>query len=364
MKSIIITNNQLKVITAMYTCGFALYEMTSGATAIAGQDAWLSAILATIMGIPLVWMFTALGALHPDKTSMGIMQLLLGKWFGGVVALSYVFYCFVSVPMYAWYIGNFFTVYYLERTPSQAINILFVIVAVIALLYGLEAIARASEILYYIVFALFVLFTVLLIPNINSTNLFPFLEKGILPVIKGAFLITIASGAQLFMLLMIFPKNISNINEGKKALFKGYFIGMIALSILVVLSVLVLGSGIVSNARYSIFLLSQLINVGIVFSRVEAIMILIWLLTSFIGMLFYFYPVVKGLAQVLGLKNYKTIVLPMGLIVFSLAGNAYKNVPYKLNWDNYVFTPYEITFGLILPLILLLISLVKKNHQR
>lgn len=62
----------------------------------------------------------------------------------------------------------------------------------------------------------------------------------------------------------------------------------------------------------------------------------------------------------LGLKDHKRIVVPLGLIIFVMSGVVFPNAEYEVNWASLVWVPYIVTYGLIVPVVLLLVFWIKK----
>ena len=61
-----------------------------------------------------------------------------------------------------------------------------------------------------------------------------------------------------------------------------------------------------------------------------------------IGLLF-FYAGATGLSQLIGLKDHKRIVMPLGLITLVLSGVVFPDAVYQANWVNLVWLPYITT---------------------
>lgn len=360
MNKIKISDHQLMIATSGFAFGTAPMLLTSIVTTFAKQDAWVSAIFATIIGLLFIWLYTYLGSLYPDKTFVEIIQLLLGKWLGGFVSLNFILLSFIAPAQVIWYVGNFITTNYLFVTPLYAIHLLYLIVVAIALLYGLEAMFRTIEVLFSFAFPLYIISMLFLIPNFRVDNLFPIMEKGIFPVLKGTVPILSLSVCPLIFLNMIYPVNINDINKARSAIFKGYLLGLATAFVSVLICILVLGSSITGNSRFPLFIATREIDIGIIFTRVEAIVALVWLIVTFISTFFYLYGGIIGLSQILKLKDYKRIVLPVCLIILVISGFIYKNAPYEINWDTYVWPPYIFTFSVILPIVLLIISGLRK----
>jgi spore germination protein (amino acid permease) len=356
-----ITDHQLTTITFGFVFGYTSITTSSFTMALAGRDAWISVIVAVLLGALIIWFQTYLGGLYPDKTYVEIIRDLLGKWLGGFINANFILLCLIGTAQIVWYVGDFFTTQFMPETPSYAINTLFVTVVVIALLYGLEAITRAFEIFIYLILPLFALSMLLLIPNIKVDYLLPVFEKGITPILKGSLPLLEFAVIPVILLNMIYPVNVKDIKKAKKAIFKGYLTGMLLSFVLTIMCGLVLGSDITANSRFTVFLLTKEINLANIFSRMEALIVIVWLLAIFNSTIFYFYPVVLGLSQLLKLKDHKIIILPLGLIITVLSGFIYTNVPYEISWDSIVWFPYISTFGIVTPVVLLIIHIIRKR---
>jgi spore germination protein KB len=364
MDKIKITNHQLMAITVAFVCGASTIIISSSATSLAKQDAWISVIVAMLIGLIVISTNTYLGGLYTEKTYVEIIQLLLGKWLGGFIAANFILMCFIGSSEFAWYVSDFFTIQYMPNTPPYSINILFVIAVVIALLYGIEVMARASEIFLYIIVIMFVLSMILVAPNIDVNNLLPVLEKGIIPVLKGTLPLLSFTVLPTILLNMIYPVNVKDIKGAKKSIFNGYLVAMAITFVSVLMCNLVMGSTITESSRYPVFLLTKEINVGIILTRLEALIVVVWLLTIFVNTVFFFYAGALGLAQLLKLKDHKNIVLPLGLIVVVFSGFIYEDVIYEIKWDTEVWLPYITSLGLVLPILLLLVFFIKNIYLK
>jgi len=355
-----ISNHQLMAITTAFICGASTIIISSSAASLAERDAWISAIISIPVGAIFIWMNTYLGKLYPDKTYVEVMQLLLGKWLGGLIAVNFILMCLTGTSEFVWYVSDFLTTQFMPETPVYIINLLFIIAVVIALLYGIEAIARASEMFFYVIIVMFTFSMLFVSPKVDMDNMLPILEKGMTPVLKGSLQLLSFTVLPGIILNMVYPVNVKVIKAAKKSMFKGYLVGMTITFVSVMMCNLVLGSTMTSISRFPVFLLSKEIDIGIIFTRLEALIVIVWLLTIFNNTVFFFYGGALGLAQLLKLKQHQKIVLPLGLIIFVLSDTAYKDVIYELTWDTEVWPPYIISLSIVLPVLLLLVTFVKK----
>ncbi len=361
MNKIKISNRQLSIITTIIVVGPTTVSFSSPVAALAKQDAWLSAIFTMIVGLPVIWINTYLGGLYPEKTFIEIIQLLLGKWIGGFVSINFILMSFIVAARAVWYVGNFYTTEYFQEASPYLVNILFVASVAIALLYGLEAMSRAVTIFFSITVSMFLLTMVFSTPNMKVDNLLPILEQGIAPVLKGSIPISTYSVFSMILLNMIYPVNINDTKKAKKSMFKGYLFGMFIVFFSISSCILVLGSTITANSRFPVFLRSKQINIGVILSRLEALTIIDWLLVLFITTYIYSYSTVIGISQLTKLKDYKKIVLPIGLIIAVFSNIISKNIPYQIAWATNVGFPYMVTFGFVLPVVLLIITIIRNR---
>lgn len=360
MDKTIITNNQLLSLVANATIGGSVLVITSLITSIAKQDAWITVLVTIVFGMPVIWVYWFLGSQYPNMTFIEILKKIFGKWIGLIVAGSFVYLCLTVSYQLPWYIGNFMNAQAMPETPAYVINTVFIIGMIIGVFYGIETIARASELFLYIASIFTILAMLLVSPNASFENLQPFFEKGIIPNLKGSVFMLGINTFPLIPLMMIYPNNTKNISEAKKSLFKGYLWAGLMMFIVTFMSILVMGSGITSITKFPMYLLAKEINIGNIFSRLEFLISASWIITLFMLSILFFYAGVIGFSQLFGLKEHKRIVVPLGLILTVMSGVVFPTAQYEVKWVSFAWTPYITTFGLIIPMLLVLVFWIKK----
>jgi spore germination protein KB len=93
-------------------------------------------------------------------------------------------------------------------------------------------------------------------------------------------------------------------------------------------------------------------------------MALIWFITIYFKMAFYFYASVIALAQTLKINNYRPLTLPLGMIVVTLSLIIHPNVAHLARFDKEVWPLYVSTYGLVLPLLLLAVNAFRKKNKK
>jgi spore germination protein KB len=361
MSKIKLSPRQLMLVTSGFSFGSIPLLLPSSVAELAGPDAWLSLLFGMATGLLFIWIYTKLGELNPDKTFVEILQLYLGKWAGGAVAVFFIFSALVLADQVVWYFGDFIHTEFRPDLPVIPLNTVFITVLVFALLCGVEAMYRTTELLFAFLFTFLLIAALMLIPNMKPENLLPIMEKGASPVIKGAIPYMVNCVWPLVFLNMVYPVCFENVKEAKKSMFKGYLLGALTSAITVTVCVLVMGSSLIANIRFPMYFVNKEINIFQVFTRIEAVTVSIAVGVSFIAAFSYTYAGVLGLSQLLKLKSYKILVLPIGLLLTLFSQFIYTNTDYEIKWDKVTWTPLSFTLGFIIPFVLLVLSVIKKR---
>ncbi|MGN7396697.1 GerAB/ArcD/ProY family transporter [Peribacillus frigoritolerans] len=361
MKNVKISPRQFGIIVIFYSIGTAILITPSELAAIAKQDAWIAAILGSGLALLLVVLYTALGNRFFDKTFVEVNEILLGKWIGKLISLTFVFFSLIGAAILVIIVGNFVTTQIMPDTPIVAIHIIFVTIVVMGVRLGIETLARAAEILFPLFVLLFIIFAVFISPQIEFQNLQPVLETGIKPIIHATISLTSIISLSPIILLMIFPVSVNQSKQAQKAFFIGTFIGGIFLIITIALTILVLGFDETARHIYPSYALARKINVGNFLQRIEAIMAIMWFITIYFRLVMYFYVTVLGLSQILNLKDYRPLTLPLGMILIVLSLIIYPNIIYAGTWTQETWLPYALTYGLFLPVLLLVVAKLRKK---
>jgi len=354
-----ISVRQLALLAAILTVGDALLVLPAIPAFEAKQDAWLSGIVGMAAGMMNVLLFCAVGKLYPDMTLVQYNRVILGKWIGNAVSILVLFYFFFSASAHVREIGDFTTTHMMPETPIEAINLLFVGIIVLGVRLGLETIARAGEIFFPWLLLLFVFLFISLIPQIDFKYMQPILENGIKPIIRGSFATMTFPFAELVAFLMIFPY-VSRTDKLRKGFIGGAGVGGVVLLIVIALAILVLGPEMTARHIYPSYALAKEIDVPHFLQRVEAMVAILWIVTTYLKITLYVFVFHLGFAQLLGLRDYKSLALPFGWILIVLSNIVAPNIT-KFNQVIAAYWPlYDLTFSVMLPFVLLGIYFVRK----
>jgi len=345
---------------ALITIGDSILVLPAISVSAAKQDAWISGLIGLAAGLVIVSLFCKLGKLYPQLNLIESIQQIFGKWIGTIVSFIFLTHPFFSAVMHMRETGDFIVTEIMPETPLQAILILGSCVFTMAVFLGLEVIGRAGEIFFPWVMFLFLIFIAFLLSEIKIDNIKPLLENGFRPVIHGSLTFTAFSFMELVSFLMIFPY-IKHPNKIQKGFIQGALIGGIALVILIAICILVLGPDMTERSTYPSYTLAMKVRIGIFLERVEIILAIMWILTTFFKIVLNIYIVNLGLAQLLRLSEYRVLIFPLAVIMIALSSIIVPNMTYFELVVSQYWPFFDMTFAVLLPLLLLGVYYIRQS---
>ncbi|MGF9700691.1 GerAB/ArcD/ProY family transporter [Paenibacillus sp. MABNR03] len=354
---------QVAVLTFMIVVGDMMLIYPSVISSYAKQDAWICALVGIPLGMALMAMFLKLANHYPDQNLIQISRSILGFWPGSLLSCFYLFFFIVGASTHTREVGDFMTGQILQYTPIRVLILMFVITIGWGVHKGIESVARTSELLMPIVIVFILVLTFCLLPQVDIKNLKPITDTSVVSILQGILVSIIYPVGEVIPILMILPYTARLANQTRDMLIAVGF-GNLLLATLVTISLLVLGAFLTQHNIYTSFVLSQKINIGNFFQRIEAVMASSWLISTYFKATVYLYAFVLGCAELFKLKQYQVLIMPAMLLVYGIANLVSPSVtfivitvvPYWIDWD--------ITLGILLPGMLLLIHWCKSFKRK
>ena len=359
-----INANQFMVLVTLFTIGTSILIVPSNLAYNAKQDAWIAAIIGTGIGLLVIWLFCIIAKWFPLLTYVQINEKILGKWVGKIVSLLFVFMSFLYCASLLFQSGTFVNTHVMPNTPMAVLNILMALIIVMGVRLGLETLARSAEILILVFFVLFIFLVVFVSPEIKFENLQPVFEVKTKTIINSTIFLVAVSSLNSVVLLMILPAFINKPKQATKSFLTGNLIGGIVLIIITFLCVSVIGAENTDRQLYPGYELAKRINIADFIQRIEGIMATLWIITLYFKTSLYFYASVLGLSQILNLKDYRPLTLPLGMIAVALSLMIYPNIVYQQKWDATTGTSFTILIGLVFPLLLVIVYAIRKKQLK
>ncbi|MFC4810178.1 GerAB/ArcD/ProY family transporter [Paenibacillus sp. GCM10023250] len=349
-----ISARQLAILTLLFSLGSSILIVPSGLTAIAKQDGWISAVIGVGVGALLIGLYIVLATRYPGQTLVQFAEQILGTWLGRLVGLLFFSFYFLLASLVLRNVGDFITTIVMPETPIQIVHLLFIMAILMGASLGLEVIARTAEIFLPWILTMLLLLIVFLLPQIQFDRVQPVFEAGTKAILHGSLSVISIPYLELTVFLMIIPA----VNKPKIGMpfLKGAVLGGLVIIVITLLCVFVLGWDFASRHTFPSYTLAKKIQVGEFLQRIEVLVAIIWFLTIFFKLSLSFYAALLGFAQVLRLQSYRPMIVPFGILMGILSILVYPNIVYFRVFAGEIWPFYSATFGLVLPLLLLVVS--------
>ncbi|MBB5175118.1 GerAB/ArcD/ProY family transporter [Texcoconibacillus texcoconensis] len=326
----------------------------------AGRDLWVSPIFASSLGFLTAYIAIKLHQHYPGKSVIQYSQDILGTFLGKIIGLLYIFFILHSNGIIFREYSEFIIGVFLLDTPPSLILGSMAIVCAFAVRGGLEVIARTAQIFIPIVIFLIVGMAGLIAKDLNPEYILPFLGEGIAPSLKGAKA-PAAWFIQIFHISFFLPF-LTNRDDGMKW-------SMITLIFVVLtlvttnLMALFLFGDYVTGLLYPVMSASRYISAAGFFENLESVVMALWVVGAFVKICVFYYVTVLATAQWLNLSEYKAIALPIGFITVLFA---YWSGRTFIELKDFLAMPvpiYLFTFYTVIPILLFVLSLIKKKRK-
>lgn len=182
------------------------------------------------------------------------------------------------------------------------------------------------------------------------------LKNGIIPILKGCLYLNSYVAWPLIVFMMFCPINVEDIQKTRKSFFYGYYWASFLNFLCTIMSILILGATITAQTNYPTYLISKEIDVSVI-TRVEGIVTFSWMCSEFIKVSVYFYAGLVGFTQILELKDYKKMIIPISIVLLVFSGVVYPDAQYQNMWDS---TMWELLIGFIAAVLPITIIIMKK----
>lgn len=355
-----ISSRQFMLLVIFFTIGNSTLFIPTILATLTKQDAWITSILGLGVGALLVLLYNKTGKYFPNMTVVQYSEQILGKWFGKIVSFLFCSFTFMLSGLVIRNIADFVSTFLITNTPIELIQIIFLSIVIMGARLGIETVARTAEILFVFLIVLYLVAILGLLPKGDLTKLQPVFEGGVKPIIRGLITYSGSPFFELVVFLMIFP-SIDKLNKVKKTFLIGTLVGGISLTISLFYCLIVFGPNVTAENIFVSFTLIRDINIAGVLQRIEAIIAVVGLITAFFKATICFYASALSFAQMLNTKDFRFLTFPMGVILIVFSTVAFPNESYATIFITKIWATYAGTIGLLLPLLLLGVAVIRKK---
>jgi spore germination protein KB len=320
-----VSSGQMMSLFFSFILGSAIINIPQPLVHAAMNGAWMSVIIANLVGILLLVCIFYLYRKNPNLNLIDYSYKVLGKWITLCISIPLIILLFIDLSFIVIDIGGFLTTSMMRETPSYVFHFLILLVAAFTAKAGIEVMARMFVLLlcYMIFFSIAVL--VLAIPHYQVVNLFPVFPEGLKPVIHGTYMIIGFPYGEIVLFSFILPfVRKEKDNPLKKYMFSVLLIHGFLLILSILCTIMALGP-LAGSFKFSLFQLARLINIREIITRIESFIGIALIVGSYMKTTIMLFILKETLSRVLKLKDNRIIIFPVTYISFLLTLTMFKS---------------------------------------
>ena len=326
-----------------------------------GTSSWINIIVISTIAVVFCLLISKLFKPFPAHDIVDISEFLGKKTLKYIIGILYIlFFIFISAVVLR-YLTNSLKLIYFEKSPITFLLILFLIPVVFALRLGIKPISRVNLLFVPIVLISMIIIFFSTVGDFVPQRIFPILGFGA----NETFLIglnnifTFSAFAYLYFLIPL----LKNPEDFKKVALSSIIISAIYIFLSVICLIMMFPFISFTDEMLSIYLLTRLIEFGKFFQRVDAIFVLIWILSAFSFLAITIEFANRILKKLLNLKTHKELSYSICAIIFSLA-LAFANFSTIKFMQNDVLRYFVIALVFCISLIILILANLKLKKEK
>lgn len=328
----------------------------------AKQDAWIAVLLGMLGGLSIFYMHVLLYRQYPTLPLTAYIRHIAGRYIGWPIGLLYTVFLIYGSARIMRDGGDLMAISLYDQTPLLVLHVMMLAAIAYVISKGFEVLARTGEFFLIGLIVLGALGNIFILFSdiIELPRLLPVLERGWQPVVQAAFSQTISFPfGQMICMAMLYPY----LNRPKTILPVGgagiITCGLI-LSWTTALEISILGFDLTERSSFPLLNAISKVDIADFLTRLDAIVVLTLIICVYFKLAIFYYSAVLGAADLFKVKNYRTLILPIGVIILILslliAGNFTEQT-----YEGEIFLAYVVpVFSVVLPVLLLLIVYLRK----
>lgn len=362
MKKEAITIKQLIFLMMLFIFGTTV---AVGVYTDVGQDAWISTILGIVFSLPMVIVFARIISLYPGKNLFDIMQEVFKPVIGKILIVLMIWYALFTASNVVCIFNNFIRITSLISTPRLIISITFIAICAYLAISKLNGFGKGSATVFYIVIAATVITMLMSLGKIkNFNNLFPIANHSIPQIAGGAWSVFAMPFAQVVLFL-----GLADVIKRKKneSIYKAFiYATIIAGAILLIVNLrnlLLLGSYLIESSYFPSFKAARILGIKNVLERIEGMLTYNFMMAGIAELTVCIIFSAKGATKLFGLKNYKTLIAPISLLILSLCLVGNDNIIEIFDFLK-IYKYYALPFQVVIPLIVWIGAEIKTRSDK
>ncbi|UHA73703.1 GerAB/ArcD/ProY family transporter [Paenibacillus sp. 481] len=348
--------------------GYLIFSFLSGFSTlyllqlkIIDADAWMSILFGTCGGIVLAAMLIYIQTQYPGRQIFDYSEQIVGKWLAKLFTLWLVYYTAQLCILSSKALTAFYSTAIMPRTPSYVFSVSIFIVSTYAVYLGIEAIARAVQVVLPVTVISLLILNLLIFKIVDTNPFLPAFQSKFNEIVYA----TLFSFAFPFSKIIVFAALFGYVKHQKKLIRSSILALLLSGVYLFAATYLTLGSVgayLSSIKTYPYFTSLSMIRIGDDIERFEISAIGFWTMFVIFEVIIAQYVVVKGLRYLFALKQSKWLNVPIALLLFAISEKSFSQSSTDIVDFEYTILPFAAVIPtIVIPIVLFLVTLVKKG---
>ncbi|WDV45284.1 endospore germination permease [Clostridiaceae bacterium M8S5] len=307
----------------------------------AGQDNWLSIVIATFLALPLFYMYSFMKIKINARHIYDINRYTFGKYLGTFFNIFFIISgLFLSAAINRSY-GEYLITISMPQTPIIVPLIIMALLAAWGARSGIVALSKWGNFFFFVNAPLPTIVFIFIIPFINIDNILPIMYNGITPVIKGSLYSLALPFAEILMFFTITFQLQSN-KSYYKIFTKSILVSGLTLAGVTLLQILVMGFNLYDISFFPTHALASKISIGAFIERVEITMLIATSTAGYVQICIGLLGATVGICDLFKLNGHEVIVMPCCLLMINVSYFLYDNLidlvdMYVNYWKYYIY---------------------------
>ncbi len=359
MKQESITIRQGQSLLALFILGSAL---VLGVSANAGNDAWVSLVMSTLMALPILCIYARIMKLYPEMDLFDILEALFGKFGGKVLTALMTWYALHLCSLVLRNFTEFVQITAMPETPQLPVMImLFAITAYLAR-SGLKTFGKWSFPMLLLVVIILGITIVFSFGKMDLSNIQPLFSHSFGLIFQGALYIYSFPLVETVLFLCV-AKGFSKGDSPYRLYLVPLLFGAFLLLLAMLRNLFLMGSPMLGIEYFPSFSAARLIDIGDFLTRIEGTISINFIIGGITKLVLCLMAASRGMARLTGIENHKILILPMGLVAVALASILYQSVMEMFGFIPYYWV-YAMPFQVFIPLLVWIVAEIKKKKPR
>ncbi|AIS53414.1 spore germination protein [Thermoanaerobacter kivui] len=353
-----ISANQVCILLFTTMVGAGILSLPADVSKEAGPNGLIAILAGGFISLFFARMILYISSSFATETFVEYTAKLITKPISVIVSITLTIYFMIFVSLDARIFGEVLKIYLLPSTPIEIIILTMLFTSAYLVRYGLEPIARMSEILFPIIVIPLMLLFLPALTDVDVSNFLPIMRIPFCKFLKG-ILLTTYSFVGFEILYMLFPY-VFDSNKLRKSVNVAMISTMLFYMYITFFVIGIFGYKETKEQLWPFLTLIKSLNFPVFFiENVDGIVMGIWTFTIFTSIYSFHYFAVLTISKIVKSREHSYFVLPLIPIMYSMALIP-DSIVTVYKYAGYVSQYMSIFFIAILPVVLFIILKLKK----